>query len=92
MEAKRLQCLLQAGDRAEVWLRVRHVFRLAGQPDQVVLDVTDASGRPAPRATGRPLPITVQLSSVAPLVRGQRVHLVREEGGVRLHVLPLGSE
>jgi hypothetical protein len=88
-DATGLQRLLQEGGGDELWLRVRRVIRISGQPAHLTFVLTDASGQGLPGETGRPQQLNVKLTSAAPLVPGQRVHLVREAGGVRLRVLPL---
>lgn len=65
-ETERLHSLLDAYDRDELWLRVRSYYHLAEQPDQISIEVVDASGQGLSDRGGRRLLHTLQV--VPPVV------------------------
>jgi hypothetical protein len=89
--ARRFQGVLEHYHRPELRLRVTHVFKLEGQPDQVTFEPVDAAGRVLRDGAGITRRHTFEVA--APLTRlrpSQLVSVARDGEGVRLQVMSNG--
>jgi hypothetical protein len=89
-EIRHLVSVLDAYDRDELWLRVKHIYDLPMQATQFTADVIDVSGDVLRDTSGLQRSHTFQLSSSSLQIEtGQRVRLARDGEGVVVNVLPL---
>ncbi len=92
-DVARLLRLLDAYDRDAIWLRVRHVYHLSIQPDQISFDVLDVDGTVLRDRWGRIQRQTWQaLTPDLHVAYGDQVHVCRHGDGVRVRYLALLAE